>query len=127
MSRDYLLYLEDINQALDKIQRYTQGLTQEMLADDELRVDGVVRNFEIIGEAVKNLPTDLRARHPSVPWSQIAGLRDLLIHQYFSVNMTILWDVVEHEVPLLRSAILALLETERNEEAQPQSGDETPR
>ncbi len=126
MPRDYLLYLEDIQQALDKIQRYTQGFTQETLADDELRVDGIVRNFEIIGEAVKNLPADLRARHPSVPWNQIAGLRDLLIHQYFSVNMTILWDIIEHEVPLLQSAIRAMLETERDEENQPQDSTQAP-
>ncbi len=88
MPRDYLLYLEDILTALDRIDRYTQGLSLEAFRADEMRVDAVVRNLETLGEAVKHLPASVRDLSPDTPWTQIAGLRDVLAHAYFSVNLT---------------------------------------
>ncbi|HEX8983193.1 MAG TPA: DUF86 domain-containing protein [Ktedonobacterales bacterium] len=87
MPRDYLLYLEDILTALDRIDRYTQGLSLEAFRADEMRIDAVVRNLETLGEAVKHLPTSVRDLSPDTPWAQIAGLRDVLAHAYFSVNL----------------------------------------
>jgi uncharacterized protein with HEPN domain len=72
--------------------------------------DAVVRNLEIIGEAVKNLSPGLRTRHPSVPWQQIAGLRDVLIHQYFGVNLELVWQVVEQRLPGLGQQVQRLIE-----------------
>jgi uncharacterized protein with HEPN domain len=90
MSRDYLLYLDDIELALDRIDRYTQGLSFEAFSADGMRVDAVVRNLETLGEAVKHLPDDIRALAPETPWTQIAGLRDVLAHAYFTVNLILI-------------------------------------
>lgn len=109
MSRDYLLYLEDIALALDRIDRYTQGLTFDTFSADEMRVDAVVRNLETLGEAVKHLPDDIRALAPETPWAQIAGLRDVLTHAYFSVNLTLIWDIVSHDAPDLRPVVSQLI------------------
>lgn len=105
MPRDYLLYLEDIELALDRIERYTLGQSFDAFSADEMRVDAVVRNLETLGEAVKHLPDDIRALAPDTPWAQIAGLRDVLAHAYFSVNLTLIWDIIANEVPGLRSAV----------------------
>ena len=82
MPRDSSVYLEDILEAIARIRRYTRGLSREAFADDERTLDAVVRNLEVIGEAVKQLPADVRSREPAVAWQKIAGLRDILIHQY---------------------------------------------
>lgn len=109
MPRDYLLYLEDIQTALDRIGRYTQGQSLETFSVDEMRIDAVVRNLETLGEAVKHLPADIRALAPDTPWAQIAGLRDVLAHTYFSVNLTLIWDIVAHEAPALRAVVGQLI------------------
>lgn len=80
MSRDWLLYLDDIQESGAKIFRYIQGMTFETFVDDERTYDAVVRNLEIIGEAVKNVPFTIRERYPDVQWRKIAGLRDILAH-----------------------------------------------
>jgi uncharacterized protein with HEPN domain len=111
MSRDFLLYLEDMREALDRITRYTHGLTLEAFAADEIRVDAVVRNLELLGEAVKHLPEDVRAQAPHIPWRQIAGLRDILAHAYFSVNLVIVWDIVTNEADPLRQVVQNLIQS----------------
>jgi uncharacterized protein with HEPN domain len=72
-------------------------------------VDAVVRNLEIIGEAVKSVPEGLRAEHPEVPWRRIAGLRDLLIHQYFGIDYEIIWDLISHQMPMLEERVRSIL------------------
>ncbi len=104
--------LKDILEATDRIQRYLGAMTlAEFLANSE-KQDAVVRNFEIIGEAVRNIPPEFRKKHSDIAWSQIAGFRDRLIHQYFGVNWTILWDVVQEKLPTLRKQVEGLLRTE---------------
>jgi len=90
MPRDFRVYLEDILGAISKIRRYTDGLSKQGFAADEKTLDAVIRNLEVIGEAVKQLPADLRARQPGLDWQKIAGLRDILIHQYFGIDVDIL-------------------------------------
>ena len=86
MPRDYEVYLEDIRDAIGKVKRYTTGLTREAFETDDKTVDAVVRNLQIIGEAVKMIPESIRLAHPNIEWKKIAGLRDILAHQYFGVT-----------------------------------------
>jgi uncharacterized protein with HEPN domain len=109
MPRDFRVYLEDISGAIGKIRRYTQELSKQAFAADEKTLDAVVRNLEVIGEAVKQLPAELRAREPSIDWPKIGGLRDVLIHQYFGIDVDILWDIVENKLPALEVSVSALL------------------
>jgi uncharacterized protein with HEPN domain len=71
--------------------------------------DAVIRNLEVMGEAVKNLSESLKARHAEIPWRRIAGMRDKMIHEYFGVNLQLVWDAIEHEVPRLKEKIAAIL------------------
>lgn len=103
--RVYLLHIRD---ALQRVANYTGGGRAEFFGDARTQ-DAVVRNLEIVGEAAKSLSTEVRARAPNVPWKVIAGMRDKLIHEYFGVNLEIVWQVVERDVPLLRGEIERLL------------------
>ena len=110
--RDYRLYLADIVKSSDKIQRYTGGMTFDDFSNDEIRIDAVARNLEIIGEAVKNIPSAVCERHSEILWNKIGGLRDVLAHGYFKVDVSVLWDIVQTKVPELQSQISQILELE---------------
>ncbi len=101
MPRDFEVYLEDIRLAIGKIQNYTSGLTREMFDQDDRTIDAVIRNLQIIGEAAKMVPESVRASYPTVAWKKIAGLRDILAHQYFEVDLDIIWDVLQTNLPEL--------------------------
>lgn len=109
MPRDPLVFLDDILEACRKIESYRTNLTFDDFKADEKTIDAVARNLEIVGEATKKLPNELRAAIPGVDWPQIAGLRDILIHQYFGVDLEIIWDVVVNRVPQLRGAVSRFL------------------
>ena len=109
MSRETRLYLDDIVACCDKIGRYTLGQTFELFRDSELVVDAVTRNLELIGEASKGVPNDLRSRYPDVPWRKMAGLRDVVVHGYFRVDVQLLWDIVQRDVPTVRQKVAAIL------------------
>ena len=114
MSRDYDVYLEDILEAIDRIQEYMQGVTRAAFENDRMRFDAVIRNLEVIGEAVKQVPESVRARYSSVEWRKIAGLRDILIHKYFHINIEIVWDVVQSNIPILKTEIQQMIK-EKNQ------------
>ena len=102
MSRNLKLYLADILNSVDKIERYTAGVNYEQLAADELILDAVIHNLQIIGEAVKNIPPEVRDRYPRIQWRKIAGLRDIIAHAYFTIDDRIVWDIINNKLPLLR-------------------------
>jgi len=101
VSRSLRLYLEDILSSSAKILRYTEGMTFEDFIRDERTYDAVVRNLQIIGEVVKNVPIEFRDKYEQIQWRKMAGLRDILAHAYFSLEDEIIWDVVENKVPIL--------------------------
>ncbi|HEY3193019.1 MAG TPA: DUF86 domain-containing protein [Solirubrobacterales bacterium] len=106
--RDEALYLTDIVEAIDQILAYTSA-GRDVFFSDRMIQDAVVRNLEIIGEAVKGLSETTRQAHPEVPWKAIAGTRDRVIHGYFKVSIKIVCQIVEKELPMLRSQIAGLL------------------
>ena len=109
MPRDYKVFLEDILEAIRKIRDYTDGLSLQAFTADAKTFDAVIRNLEIIGEAVKQIPEDIRSLRPEVEWKRIGRLRDILIHQYFGVDAQIIWDIVQNKLTPLEQAIRALL------------------
>jgi uncharacterized protein with HEPN domain len=107
--------LEDILVSGAKVLRYTQGMTWVEFVADEKTYDAVVRNLQIIGEAVKNIPAEVRDKYPEVEWRKIAGLRDILAHAYFSLENETLWDIVENKVsPLIEQVERILEELEKD-------------
>ncbi len=106
MIRDMRLYINDILDSIEKIEQYTKDINEnEFLTDTQIQ-DSVFRRLEIIGEAVKNIPNDFRDKYPDIPWKKIAGLRDVLIHEYFGVNVRRAWKMVKHDVFDLKEKIL---------------------
>ena len=101
MPRDFEVYLEDILQAIAKTRSYVAGLTRESFAQDSMGIDAVNRNLEIIGEAAKMVPESIRAEYPNIEWKKIAGLRDILAHHYFEVDLDIVWDILQNKLPTL--------------------------
>ncbi len=103
------VYLAHIRDAIDRIEAYTSGGRERFFAESVVQ-DAVIRNLEVIGEAVKGLSDDLRSAHPDVPWKQIAGMRDVLIHHYFGVKLETVWQVVIEHLPPLRQRVQQLLD-----------------
>lgn len=116
MSRDYRLYLDDMLVAGEKALRYTAGMSfDEFIADDKT-FDAVVRNLQIIGEAAARVPTETRSRYPDVPWPEIVGFRNIVVHYYFGVDETIIWRIVESQLVPLMEQVREILEQEDSTE-----------
>ncbi len=109
MSRDYKAYLSDTLKAVQNVRKYTKQISYHKFCSDQKTVDAVLRNLEIIGEALKHIPEDFRKHHPEVEWKKISGLRDMLIHAYFQVDLQIVWDVIQNKLPDLHKKISAML------------------
>jgi uncharacterized protein with HEPN domain len=106
--RDPLILLEDITLAIQKIGRYTAQMDRDTFLADELVIDGVARNLEIIGEAARQLPEEFVRNHAHVPWRQIAGLRNRIVHDYFGLDLEIIWEIIQHDLPELEKQVRAL-------------------
>lgn len=101
-------YLDDILEAVRRIETYLVGETRDSFFGTPMLQDAVVRNLEIVGEVAKRLPPELRAQAPEIDWRKVAGLRDVLIHEYAAVDLAIVWDVIEHRLAPLRRAAARL-------------------
>ena len=109
MKRDIHTFLEDIVESTTLITQYTRNKTQSDYENDDLLHDGILRRLEIIGEAVRHLPLDFRQNNPGINWKEIAGLRDILIHDYFGVNEARIWKTLKEDIPVLQEQIKKLL------------------
>ena len=98
-------YIEDIQSSIRAIEGYIKGYTYESFCEDRKTIDAVLRNLEIIGEAAKALPDSTRGEHPEIEWRKIAGLRDILIHEYFGIDLKIVWDVLMNKIPELKKSL----------------------
>ena len=113
MSRRSKLFLEDIIESCQRVRKYSAGLSFEQFSTDERTIDAVVRNLEIIGEAVKNLPAELTAARPEINWKNIARFRDIVIHHYFKIDMDVVWDIVLNKIVALEEAVSYLSSLEQ--------------
>lgn len=113
MQRDHRIYLKDILSSISKIDEYVGDFSFQDFIKDSMRVDAVVRNLEVIGEAAKHVPEEVRKKYSFVDWRKISALRDILIHEYFGVDFDILWDIVKNKMPLLKRDVKKILELEK--------------
>lgn len=105
MIKDNFLYIDHI---LDSIEKYVENLTVHDFTENELIQDAVIRNFEIIGEATKRLSKDFRAENQEIPWKKIAGMRDILIHDYLGIDIYSVWNAIEQNLPELKRQLIQI-------------------
>jgi uncharacterized protein with HEPN domain len=115
-SKDWRVRVEDMLEALERIRRYTAGMGEQDFCADERTLDAVVRNLEIIGEAARHTPAAIAERHSEIPWSRLAEIRNVLVHEYHSVDPAIVWRTLKYDLPPLVAPLKAVL---RLDHAQP--------
>jgi len=103
------IFLEDILRSIEKIERYTGGLDYRGFRSDEKSTDAVIRNLEIIGEVSKNIPSTVKNKFPQVPWKRMMGLRNIVIHEYFGVDLKIIWEIANKNLPEVKPLIEQIL------------------
>jgi uncharacterized protein with HEPN domain len=109
--REWHLFLADMREFCRRIADYIEGRSQEDLFAEQMRLDAVLRNLELLGEAAKRIPPDIQQRHPEIPWRRVAGLRDVLAHAYFGLDEATLWQTVSESVPALDHQLAELEQT----------------
>ena len=112
--RNPILYLEDIVLSMERVLEYVAGLNFRQFKWDYKTVDAVIRNFEIIGEATKRLPKDIKEKYPSIPWEEMYLLRNRISHEYFGIDYEIIWDIVINHLPENYKDVQAVLDDEKN-------------
>jgi len=110
MHRDFRLYLDDILSAINRVREYVHGLDRESFISDSKTVDAVIRNLEIIGEASRNIPDEIKAASGEIEWPKIIAMRNILTHEYFGVNNLLLWDIIANKLGALEKACQRLLQ-----------------
>jgi hypothetical protein len=110
--RNILLFLSDIIEAIEKIDKYTEDMTYEKFLQDDKTKDAVLRNLEIIGEAVKNIPDEIKRKYNFVNWRAASGMRNKLIHEYFGVNFAIVWETIKHDLPSFKEDVQKVIKNE---------------
>ena len=112
MKKDSMIFLQHILESIINIEDFSKSITKEKLAKDILKQSAIIRQIEIIGEASKNLPKELTAKHSSVPWKDIIGMRDRVIHQYFDIDIEVIWGVISNDLPDLKKKLIHIISQE---------------
>jgi uncharacterized protein with HEPN domain len=102
-------YLADIHNAIVEVDEFTKGMAFDTFEEDRKTINAVIRSLEVLGEATKHIPTSFRNKHPEIPWSKMAGMRDVLIHDYMGVDLMTVWKAAKERLPEIRPAIEKLL------------------
>ncbi len=116
MTRDYSDYITDILNSIDEIDEFIGDIEYEIFSTDKKTINAVIRSLEVIGEAATKIPRDIRERWPEIPWKRMAGMRNKLIHEYFGVDLEIVWEVCTDEIPPLKPSIERLLKEMANDD-----------
>jgi len=103
--RTFPLLIEDIWEAVEKVERYVSGMDHDAFVKDEKTVDSVVRNLEIIGEAANRLPQNFKTQHSEIEWPKIIGLRHRIVHDYFNIDVEIVWQIIQEDLPVFKSKL----------------------
>jgi len=114
--RDYILFIKDILTCIEKVERYTSNVSFEEFCGNGMAIDAVIRNFEIIGEAVKKISEEIKKKYADVEWKEAAGFRDVLIHDYFGIDLEAVWDTIKNDIPSLKRHIIEVLKSEQQKE-----------
>ncbi|MEN3185655.1 MAG: DUF86 domain-containing protein [Atribacterota bacterium] len=116
MKRKIVFFLSDILEHMERAEKYLAGFTLDAFLNDSKTSDAVLRCIEVIGEASKNIPQEVRQKYPSIPWRDMAGMRDKIIHGYFQVDLESVWLVVRDDIPVLKPLLQKVLETIEKED-----------
>jgi uncharacterized protein with HEPN domain len=109
MKKDDTVYLHHILDAIDLIKEYTKGMSENEFLSNSMAHDAVVRQLEIIGEASRNISDEFQDQHPKLPWAKMIGIRNKIVHEYFNINLAIVWDTIKDDLPLLKKSIQKLV------------------
>lgn len=107
-----LMYLTDILESMERIEKYIQGVDYETFQSNQMLTDAVIRNLEVIGEAARNVSDEIRKKYTEIPWRNMIGLRNILIHHYFGIDESIVWEVIKTNLPEAKPHILRAIQEE---------------
>ena len=108
--KDYSDYLQDIFDSINDTDEFVKGMTYEDFLKDRKSINAVIRSIEVVGEASKNIPQSMREKYPDVPWKKMTGMRDRLIHEYFGVDLEIVWQVIKKDLPSVKPLIMRIID-----------------
>jgi len=113
MKREFIFYLEDMLQSMDRIEEYLIDIDFKKFKQTYMIVDAIIRNFDIIGEASKNIPIEIQEKYPEIPWKNMYGLRNLIAHEYFGIDYEMIWEIAKNNLPQNRHDLFELIKNEK--------------